>query len=157
MSWQWGTADAEIQVPSVENPELSKVLPLKPGVGQCMVIQSVQRFSLYRLEWVSICPYIQFEGSPFIAWSRSVYGHIYGSKVLPLRPGTGQCMVIHTVQSFSLQSLEWVSVWSYIQFKSSLFKAWSRSVYVHTYSSKVLPSKPGVGHCMAITVSPTTV
>ena len=31
---QWGTADAEIKVPSVENSELPKVLPLKPGVGQ---------------------------------------------------------------------------------------------------------------------------
>ena len=30
----WGTADAEIKVPSVENPELKKVLPLKPKIGQ---------------------------------------------------------------------------------------------------------------------------
>ena len=30
---QWRTADAEIRIPPVENPEL-KVLPLKPGVGQ---------------------------------------------------------------------------------------------------------------------------
>ena len=31
---QWGPADAEIKVPSAaENPELSKVLHLKPGVG----------------------------------------------------------------------------------------------------------------------------
>ena len=79
-----------------------------------------------------------------------MYGHIYSSKVLPLRPGMGQCMVMHTVQSFSLQSLEWVSVWSYIQFKVSPFKAWNGSVYGHTYSSKVLPSKPGVGQCMSI-------
>ena len=26
--------DAEIKVPSVENPELTNVLPVKPGVGQ---------------------------------------------------------------------------------------------------------------------------
>ena len=31
---QWVTADAEIKVPSVENPELTHVLPLKLGVGQ---------------------------------------------------------------------------------------------------------------------------
>ena len=30
----WGTADAEIKVSSVENPELKGSLPLKPGVGQ---------------------------------------------------------------------------------------------------------------------------
>ena len=31
----WATEDAEIKVPSVENPELTNVLPaLKPGVGQ---------------------------------------------------------------------------------------------------------------------------
>ena len=29
-----GTADAEINIPSVENPELKNVLPLTPGVGQ---------------------------------------------------------------------------------------------------------------------------
>ena len=31
---RWGSADAEINVLSVENPELSKVLSLKHGVGQ---------------------------------------------------------------------------------------------------------------------------
>ena len=31
---QQGTADAEIKAPSVENPELTNVLPQKPGVGQ---------------------------------------------------------------------------------------------------------------------------
>ena len=31
---QWCTADAEIKDPSVKNPELSKVFPLKPWVGQ---------------------------------------------------------------------------------------------------------------------------
>ena len=31
---QWGTADAQIKVPSAENLELSCVLALKPGVGQ---------------------------------------------------------------------------------------------------------------------------
>ena len=31
---QWGTADAEITVPSVENPEMTYVLLLEPGVGQ---------------------------------------------------------------------------------------------------------------------------
>ena len=31
---QWGTANAEIKVISVENPVLKKILHLKPGVGQ---------------------------------------------------------------------------------------------------------------------------
>ena len=31
---QWGIADTEIKVPSVENTELTSVLPLKLGVGQ---------------------------------------------------------------------------------------------------------------------------
>ena len=31
---QWGSVDAEIAVPSAENPELSKVLLIKRGVGQ---------------------------------------------------------------------------------------------------------------------------
>ena len=30
----WGTEDSEIKVPSVENPELTNCLSLKPGVGQ---------------------------------------------------------------------------------------------------------------------------
>ena len=34
MNPQWGTADAEIKIPSVENPELTNALPLKPGVCQ---------------------------------------------------------------------------------------------------------------------------
>ena len=33
-SRQWSTADAEIEVASVEKAELTNVLPLKPGVGQ---------------------------------------------------------------------------------------------------------------------------
>ena len=32
---QWGTADAKIEVPPpIKNPELTNVLPFKPGVGQ---------------------------------------------------------------------------------------------------------------------------
>ena len=34
------TADAEISVPSVENPELTNVLPLKPGVGQNIAVHA---------------------------------------------------------------------------------------------------------------------
>ena len=30
---QWGTADAEFKVPSIENPELAHIISLKPGVG----------------------------------------------------------------------------------------------------------------------------
>ena len=31
---QWSTADTEIKISSVENPELTNVIPLKPGVSQ---------------------------------------------------------------------------------------------------------------------------
>ena len=34
LALQWGLADAEVVVPSVETPELTSVFPLKPGVGQ---------------------------------------------------------------------------------------------------------------------------
>ena len=34
MTHSGGTVDAEIKVPSVENPQLMNVLPLKPGVSQ---------------------------------------------------------------------------------------------------------------------------
>ena len=34
MSLQWGTADAEINAPSVENPQLTNVLSLWPAAGQ---------------------------------------------------------------------------------------------------------------------------
>ena len=37
---QWGTVDAKIKVPSVENPELTDVLPLKPGVGQIIAMHA---------------------------------------------------------------------------------------------------------------------
>ena len=39
-SQQRGTADADIQVRSVENPELTNVLPLKPGVGQIIAMHA---------------------------------------------------------------------------------------------------------------------
>ena len=35
---RWETADAEINFTFVENPELPKVLPLKSGVGQNIVL-----------------------------------------------------------------------------------------------------------------------
>ena len=35
------TADAEIKVPSVVNPELANVLTLKPGVGQNLVVHAL--------------------------------------------------------------------------------------------------------------------
>ena len=35
---QWGTADAEIEVPFVEIPEFTSVLPLKPEVGRNIAV-----------------------------------------------------------------------------------------------------------------------
>ena len=46
---QWGTEDAELKSPLVENPELTNVLILKPGVGQnipCM-LRSQPEFSSF--------------------------------------------------------------------------------------------------------------
>ena len=40
LSSHWGAADAEIKVPSVERTQSLKVLPLKPGVGQYIVIHA---------------------------------------------------------------------------------------------------------------------
>ena len=37
---QWGAADAEVKVPSVENTELKGSLPLKPGVGQYIAMHA---------------------------------------------------------------------------------------------------------------------
>ena len=40
---QLGIADAESKVPSAENPDLTNVLPLKPGVGQNIIQPCVFR------------------------------------------------------------------------------------------------------------------
>ena len=40
-SSQWGTADTDIKVPSAENAGLSKVLSLKPGVGQSIALHAL--------------------------------------------------------------------------------------------------------------------
>ena len=40
LALQWGAADAENKVPSGENTELN-ILPLKPGVGQYIVIRAM--------------------------------------------------------------------------------------------------------------------
>ena len=40
LSLQWGTADAEIKVPSVENLELTKVPSFKFGVGQNVALRT---------------------------------------------------------------------------------------------------------------------
>ena len=37
---QCGTVDAEIKVSSVENPELTTVFPLKPGLGQIIALRN---------------------------------------------------------------------------------------------------------------------
>jgi len=38
---QWGTVDTEIKIPSAENPELTNIFPLKPGVGQNIATQAL--------------------------------------------------------------------------------------------------------------------
>ena len=37
---QWGTANAEVKVPSAENPALSKVFSFKPGLDQNIVLHA---------------------------------------------------------------------------------------------------------------------
>lgn len=53
----WGTADAGIKVPSVQNPEQTNVLCLKPGVGQ-NIVRSVNL-----LQWVHIRRYCRLKYS----------------------------------------------------------------------------------------------
>ena len=47
---QWGTVDAKFNVPSVENPELTNVLPLKPDVARLEYgqVMAPTRLNLYR-------------------------------------------------------------------------------------------------------------
>ena len=55
ISLQWGTAYTEIKVPSVENPELQQVLPLKPATGQKMAISaSPTARNFFILGWPSL-------------------------------------------------------------------------------------------------------
>lgn len=48
---QWDTADTEIQVPSFENPQLTDLLPLKPGEGHSLY----RAMQLLLLPGVSVC------------------------------------------------------------------------------------------------------
>ena len=78
---QWGTADAEIEDPSVENPEL-KVLPSKPGAG----------------------PYIGKHATPTTR-EPSVERRTQSSKIPRFKPGAGPCIAMHatpTARDFSL-------------------------------------------------------
>ena len=52
---QWGTADVEISNPSVENPELTNVLPLRPGVGQNIATHAVSAARDVLLLFFSVC------------------------------------------------------------------------------------------------------
>ena len=54
--WQWGTTGAEIKVPSVENPELTNVFPLKPGVGQNVVTYASPASTHFFLVLISTFP-----------------------------------------------------------------------------------------------------
>ena len=51
---QWRTADTERKEPSVENPESSKVVPLKPGVGQNISMHASPIVGDFFLELISI-------------------------------------------------------------------------------------------------------
>ena len=46
---QWGTEDAELKSPLVENPQLTNVLILEPGVGQNIpcILRSQPEFSSF--------------------------------------------------------------------------------------------------------------
>jgi len=41
LNQEWGAADTEIKVPSVENPELANVLLLKPGVDENIAMHAL--------------------------------------------------------------------------------------------------------------------
>ena len=51
-----GTGDAEIKVPYVENPDLINALPLKPGVGQNIVMCASATAKNFFLVIVSTLP-----------------------------------------------------------------------------------------------------
>ena len=59
---KWGTAVAEIKVSSVESPELTNVLPLKPGGGQNIAKLASPTARNFFLVLISILPV----HSPFI-------------------------------------------------------------------------------------------
>ena len=50
-----GYWDTEIKVPSVENPELTNVLPLRPGVGQNIATHAVSAARDVLLLFFSVC------------------------------------------------------------------------------------------------------
>ena len=58
LNQQWGTADAESKVPSVENPELTDVLPSKPGVGQNTAVYAspIRNFFLVLISTLPVHP-----------------------------------------------------------------------------------------------------
>ena len=56
LSPHWGTADADITVPSVENPELTNVLRLKPGVGQNIAMHASPTARNFFLGLISTFP-----------------------------------------------------------------------------------------------------
>ena len=75
---QWGTADAEIKVLSVENPGLTNVLPLKLGVGQNIAMHASPTARNYFLVLISTFPVHSpsFSSEPYfltalvLAWNK---------------------------------------------------------------------------------------
>ena len=70
---KWGTAKAKHQVYSVQNPELSKVLLLKPGLGQ--------NIAMYASPTVDELPSLPYD--PVLSYVRygyitQVHGHLLG-------------------------------------------------------------------------------
>ena len=51
---RWGTADAEMNVPSAENPELSQVSTVKPGVDQNIASHALPAAMNYIFEFLPL-------------------------------------------------------------------------------------------------------
>ena len=69
---QWGTADVEISNPSVENPELTNVLPLKPELGQ-----NIAMHALTAARSFFPCPNLYHPGPFTLIFSRSSPNFFY--------------------------------------------------------------------------------
>ena len=66
------TTDVEIKVPSVENSELTNVLPLKPGVGQNIATQAsptARNFFLVLISTFHLSSFFLSKSSPYFLTS----------------------------------------------------------------------------------------
>ena len=72
---KWGTAKAKRQVSSVQNPELSKVFLLKPGLGQNIAMHALPTVDeLPSLPYDSVLSFVRY------GYIRQAHGHLLGPR-----------------------------------------------------------------------------